>query len=135
MPGISILAEKDIGFARIVIGSDGIMYIDINTDGDFTLENAKELFEASLEVGKGKQYPNLIRVHQYFLPTKEAREFVAAPERSSRALAEAYVIKSLPQKLIGNFYIRIDKPLAPTKLFTSEEKAMEWLKGFVKEIV
>lgn len=126
-----IIAKKDIGFANIQVGDDGIMYIDIRTDGEFSLDHAKRLFEASLEVGKGKPFPNLIMLGRYFLPTSEARQYVGSPERSSKALAEAYVIKSLPQKLLGNFYIRFDKPLAPTKLFTDEKKALLWLKQFL----
>ncbi len=34
--------------------------------------------------------------------------------------------------MIGNFFIRISKPLVPTKIFTDEAKAKEWLKQFVK---
>ena len=79
----------------------------------------------------GKPFPNLIKLNKYFLPTSEARQYVTSPERSSRAMAEEHIVKSLPQKLIGNFYIRFDTPLAPTKLFTDEKKVLNWLKRFL----
>ena len=31
---------------------------------------------------------------------------------------------------IANFFLRIQKPRIPTKLFTSEEMALHWLQGF-----
>ncbi|MBL4593591.1 MAG: hypothetical protein JKX68_07230, partial [Flavobacteriales bacterium] len=34
---------------------------------------------------------------------------------------------SLPATIIGNFFIKFNKPAVPTKLFKSEEKALAWL--------
>ena len=44
----------------------------------------------------------------------------------------AFVIKSLAQKLLGNAYLKINKPVVPTALFDNEEKAIEWLQKFIK---
>ncbi len=40
------------------------------------------------------------------------------------------MISDLPQKIVGNFFLKFDKPARPTKIFTKEEEAVEWLKQF-----
>lgn len=44
--------------------------------------------------------------------------------------AEAFVIKSVPQRLLGNFYMRNLKPIVPAKVFTEKEEATKWLLEF-----
>ena len=80
---------------------------------------------------KGKKYPLLIITGEYTLPTAEARAYIATPESDPYASAEAYVVTSLSQKLVGNVYLSFNKPARPTHIFTSEEKAVEWLKQFL----
>jgi len=43
--------------------------------------------------------------------------------------AEAFVVNSLPTRLIANFYMKFNKPPNPTKIFNTVEKAEEWLHG------
>jgi hypothetical protein len=35
--------------------------------------------------------------------------------------------------VLGNFYLGLNKPLVPTRLFTSEEEAQAWLRSFLPE--
>lgn len=55
--------------------------------------------------------------------------------------AKAILVKSFTQRLIGNLYMKLskDKPneserIVPSKLFTDEEKAMDWLRQKLKQI-
>lgn len=41
--------------------------------------------------------------------------------------ADAFLVKSLAVRLIANFFIKVTRPEINTKLFTSEEQAIEWL--------
>jgi hypothetical protein len=40
------------------------------------------------------------------------------------------VIKILGQRILGNFYIKFQKPMIPTKIFNNHEDALEWLNLF-----
>ena len=60
--------------------------------------------------------------------SKENREYIAGEEVSKIVKADAFVIKSLPAKLLMNGYLRINKPNRPTRFFNSEAGAVEWLK-------
>lgn len=44
--------------------------------------------------------------------------------------ADALVSKSLALRIIGNFYIKINKPIRPTRLFNDVESAIIWLNTF-----
>lgn len=91
------------------------------------------MFDAAVELGEGKKYPMLFTVTKLVTPDEDAREFMASEERHEIVEADAFVIKSLPQRLIGNFYLRINRPPNPTKLFQDEDSAVDWLRTFVSE--
>lgn len=126
-PDVQITSAKDGPYALIQIGDDDIMYIDIKVSYALRLEHVTEIFADSLEVGQGLPYLNLILLNNSSLPSRRAREFGARKERSGRALAEAYVIESQAQRIIGNMYIILNRPVVPTRLFTSTDDARDWL--------
>ena len=45
-------------------------------------------------------------------------------------VAQALVIDSGPSRVMGNFFLGLNKPRFPTKLFTSEAKAEAWLREY-----
>ncbi len=47
-------------------------------------------------------------------------------------IADAFLVKSLPVRLIANFFIKVTKPKVNTKLFTDESAAVNWLEGLHK---
>lgn len=89
----------------------------------------KDLIAAAKELGNGKKFLNLVVVENGTLPTKEAREYSSSIEGCKYKLADAFVIDSLAQKIIGNFIVRVHKPPVPTNLFNNKEDALIWLKS------
>lgn len=59
--------------------------------------------------------------------SKDAREYIASDEVSKVLKADALVIKGLALKIIGNGYLKINKPKRPTRLFNSVPEALDWL--------
>ena len=57
------------------------------------------------------------------------RIWSAAPTGNKNTLADALVINSLAHKILANFYMKMNKPVKPTKIFTSQKKAVDWLKN------
>ncbi|CAA9234137.1 MAG: hypothetical protein AVDCRST_MAG56-1068 [uncultured Cytophagales bacterium] len=62
--------------------------------------------------------------------SKEARAFLASPESTVLVSAGAFLVSNQLQKVLGNFFILIDKPEIPTRLFTDESEALNWLQQF-----
>ena len=65
--------------------------------------------------------------------SKEARDYFANERTSTIQRACALYITSAIGRVIGNFFMGMNKPQAPTKLFTNKEEAIKWLHTFKSE--
>lgn len=95
-----------------------------------TLDDVIELQTATdEELLKGEKALLLSDIRGMKSITREARTRLAGEESIKLAAAQAVVVDSGFSKVIGNFLIGLNKTPYPTKLFTSEAKAREWLEG------
>ena len=117
--------------ASVTLRSDDIILVEIRSDDEFELDQAKQATKAIEQISDGKKHPVLILSDKFTLPTSEVRQYMASPESAPFTSAEAYILTSFTQKLVGNIYLNFNKPVRPTKFFISEEKAIEWLKTFI----
>lgn len=125
------LETIDVPAARISLRKDGIMHVHIKVEIDFQLKHSKEIVAARNKLANGNPYPILYTATKFVLPSKEVREYVASEGRSELVLADAFVINSLPQRLVAQLYRKINRPVRPTRVFESKNDAISWLKGFV----
>ena len=97
-----------------------------------TLDDAKEFLDACLELGGGQKIVALydLRDNKSFTSDRETRAYVAGESGEQVCKAVALLIGSPVSRMVGNFYLRISKPIYPTRLFTSEEEALAWLETF-----
>jgi hypothetical protein len=106
-----------------------ILEVTINQDESFEIEDARELFETAGVIGEGKKFKNLIIVGDRTIPSAEARSFSTSKEVSEYRIADAFVVNSLAQKIIGNFMVIVQNLHTPTKLFSDKASALKWLKS------
>jgi hypothetical protein len=95
-----------------------------------TLEIAKSCVGARLFFAAGKSYPLLVDMQGIKSVTTEARKYMASVGAMG-VTAGALITGSQISRAIGNIFLAIDKPAVPTKLFTDEQKAREWLQQYV----
>ncbi len=126
-----ILLRKNLDGFSMSLRDDGIVQVDINRDEVMEVRHIKLGVEFLEEISEGKKFPLLFVVGDFSVPSEEARKYEASEESNPYASAEAYVIKSLAQKLIGNFYLKFNKPARPTKFFRNKDEAVAWLKEFL----
>jgi hypothetical protein len=62
--------------------------------------------------------------------TRDAREYFSTRGRDTKINSMAVLIKSPISRVVGNFFLGINKPAVPTRLFDNEADALEWLKKF-----
>ena len=112
--------------------SNGILFVDPSGDGELLLEDSEHYFAKIKElVGDNRVLILSDLTEYYFRVPKEAREELANNSYiKSIRVADAIVVKSVPNRLLVNFYIKYCKPKEPTKIFNSMEKAKEWLLSF-----
>ena len=119
-------------FGSIVsLRSDGIIQIDMKANNTLQLVDAKQMVNAFAEVGGGKKYPLLFIAGDFALASPDARKYASGIEANQYTLASVFVVNNSIQKIMGNAYITFNKPITPTKIMTSQESAVTWLKTFL----
>ena len=91
-----------------------------------------EFLELIKELGEGRAFCNIIIIKDFIQVDSETRKFNASEEANIYTVAEALIIKSSALKIVGNFYIRFNKPTRPTRMFTKEDEATAWLKTYMQ---
>ena len=121
-------AEKTIDnkYIRISI-KDGIMYGEYKKNVTIDLNTAKSIVEERIVLCEGKDYPSLGKIDSNLTLTKDARDYLGK-EGTANMSKLGIVVDSMVSKVIGNWYLTLSRPSIPTKLFTSEEDAIKWLK-------
>lgn len=86
--------------------------------------NALKLYT---EICEGKKSKFLFSAENGVTITKEARENATKIEHLSPVGKSAVVADSLPYRIIANFYLRVNRPKNPYKVFGTEKEAVIWL--------
>ncbi len=106
---------------------DGIVEIHCSDDFIYELKHVQENL-AVLQTFAQQQPVSVINISkQNTSMSVEAISFTAKGAHASYVLAEAVVITSLTQKILGNFYLKINKPKVPTAFFNSLNEAEKWI--------
>lgn len=127
---VNTLNIIDLGFATMTLREDGIINTHILIKEAVSLDQAKELTEAYIKISEGKKIPHLFTSNKFVIIEKDVMEYMK-DTANQYGKADAFVINSLPQKIMGNFYLNVFKPSVPTKLFSNNQKAINWLKQFI----
>ena len=110
------------------MGDDGIARTQVKPDSEIVLEDAEENSKAVNGLFGPDLYPLVIDTRKIKSITKEARDFFSMRGRESRVYGLAILVDSPLSKIIGNFFIGLNRPKVPVKLFTKEETAISWCK-------
>lgn len=94
------------------------------------IADAKAVMAAVIEISDGKLLPLLNILGDTYV-SAEAQKFYK--DHPVVAKASGMVVKSFMQRLIGNLFLKYSALPIPMKLFENEEKAAEWLLGFIVE--
>lgn len=95
---------------------------------EITVELQNEMVQLYREITGGKKAPFLFEGGEFVSITKEARENAIIMEDDTPTSASAILVKNLGQKIVADFYYKINKPKQPYKVFWSREKALLWIK-------
>ena len=110
-------------------GENEIVWGELFAD-QTTKERAKENVDAQERVrdilGKAKTRV-LIDMAAISEISKEARDYFANERTASIQRATALLISSPASRIIGNFFMGLNKPISPTRLFTDPREAIKWL--------
>jgi len=91
-----------------------------------------EMHQVVLGFTQTRNYATLFRAMDFFSITSEARIEGSKRHYSAFVTVQAFVVKNLAQKLIGNFIMKFNAPVRETRLFSTFEEARAWIKTKVE---
>src|SRR5262245_21185384 len=117
----------------ITLGVDGIVRCVVRPGARMSLEDARQNIAAVAQVGAGQRVPVLVDGRRVHYVSREARDFLAGEEVARVQSACALWVSSPVSVVIANFFLGINKPQYPTRLFSSEHEAVAWLRAMTFE--
>lgn len=109
----------------------GIIHFNYRKDVEIELEDAIMELSAAEKLGRGKRCLVLIDLTDVKKVSKEARDLYSGEEGNGVIKRGAFCVVSPVGRMIGNFFMGINKPMMPVKLFDTRGKAISWLREFV----
>jgi hypothetical protein len=108
---------------------NGIASLKFKNGMSVDLAEAVELVKLRLKLQKGKTYPILIDLNNIQFGTFKAREYMAK-EGLVGISAGAFLVTNNVEKLVLNFFLKLNKPNLPTRTFYKERDALTWLEKY-----
>lgn len=110
-----------------------ILFYRVKQDQVVDVAEIKEMLVYVQEFMGPKQHYAVVDFGGSLSSSTEARQIYADSEYIQKyRIADAFLVKSLPVRLIANFFINVTKPKVNTRLFTEEDKAVKWLETLKK---
>jgi dihydroorotase len=104
--------------------------IDVFANSEFGIKELRQLIDIQREMG-GSRLPVLVLCGEYTTSDVSFLKHLSRNGNDPYSSADAFVIQSIAQKLVANFYIKMVRPERPTKFFTGKDEALKWLRQFM----
>lgn len=127
MPNLNVEIEKTFRNITMRLYDNDIMNVIFHDNCYIDLRDIKETMVWMNEELRGRMFVNLMEGAYNSDLAPEVREFGASGKENKFTIADAIVISSQAHDLVSNFYVKFNKPVKPTKIFTDRNKAIEWL--------
>jgi hypothetical protein len=85
--------------------------------------------DALATITAGRRTPLLVDVRESGAQERAAR--VEFTQRGDMVSAVALIVGTPLSRAMGNFFLAVSRPMAPTKLFDDEDEAAVWLRTYL----
>ena len=114
--------------AHVNKDGSGIIVVRIRPDATQSLADAKENLSAALAECNGGRCPLLIDIREAVPLDVEVRRYYSGNVLGGFKSLALLIDASPLGRMIGNIYLRVANTGIPTRLFTEESAALEWLR-------
>ena len=111
--------------------TDGIIRVRVKTGADIETADAEECVRAMHALIDERPRPTLIDLTRLRSISHEARAYFSGPATERVTRAAAMVVSSPLSRAVGNFFLVMNKTRFPIRMFTSEDDAVHWLRGYL----
>ncbi len=106
---------------------DGIVVQAIVTPGKMTLDDARANARQFEQLVDGVPSRLIVDMVVPYSTEPGVREFYASEEASRWVIALAMVTPSPASRIVGNFFLRLQHPPYPCRMFATTDEAAAWL--------
>lgn len=107
-----------------------MMLIDYDEGAVVEIAEARAAGDVIAELCAGRKVPMMVDFAGLRSQSKDSRHYFANDvEMLSNFTAVAILVNSALTKVIANFYMGINKPKIPTRMFDDRDAALAWLEG------
>lgn len=114
---------------RMWLRPDGIVQLAWEARVEIVLEDALAATGAMAQLTGGRRSPLLVDARDIGPMDRRARTEFA--RRGDLVSAVALLVRTPLSRVMGNFFLGVAKPMAPTRLFDDEAAALDWLRELV----
>lgn len=115
--------------SEYVIRPDGIVVQTVVLADKQTLADAKENTSAFSHLAGGEKRRLLVDMAVPYSTEPGVRKYYASEEASRYIAALAMITRSSSARIIGNFFLSINNPGYPCRMFADRDEAVAWLLG------
>ena len=121
--------ESQLDHSTLSLAEDGVLRITNKPGAVIGQAQAEEIMQTLLRILKVTPIPLFVDGTQIRSMDRKARRIFAGPRAQSIIKAQAILTRSPIARMIGSFFLGINRPSFPIRLFTEEDTAIDWLKG------
>ncbi len=131
---LKVFEEKTLEMPEYFIHSrsDGIVHVVFKEKVELDIPLQERMMAVYIKICGDTKRPFMFSAFNDVNITKEARDNSKKLEDVYPGTATAVIASSLSYTLIANFYLKINKPRTPYKVFKDIPSAEFWLKKFVE---
>jgi hypothetical protein len=111
---------------------EGVLWHRLDAGAVVGATEAREVMEIQRRLTGGDRVPTVIDVRDLAFADRDARDIFASPEQAEPEIATAIIVRNatIAERLVGLF-VRHSRPTRPIEVFSSEDQARAWARGFV----
>lgn len=128
---LSSLSEFYVEFpyCRVTYQNTGLVITEFYNNRIITSRECEQLLQLITTHFPNEKLRFLISAGPNTYFDQSARRYSASDAGTKHSLAEAYVVSSFVQHIIGWIYLLFNRPKVKTKLFRQKQKAVTWLES------
>ena len=123
-----VLKESKTGKGKVILYENGIMHQMYDDAISLNIKDSrKEIGIYRTEYCREEKRPILVDITNIKSVTKESRGIYSSDETAGLLKGAALLVGNPVSRIVGNFYLGLNKTAMPVRLFTDINEAWNWL--------
>ena len=119
----------EIQIADLWVDSECIIHIRFKPTDAHGINEARSVVAAHNQLASGQPCLVLADIQNIKVgANRAARAFYVSEESSQYKLGMAMLVTSPMHRMLGNIFLKLNRPPYPTRLFSQEDDALQWLR-------